>query len=125
MPLTEMIVMVALAGAFVLGFIALLRLLSTMITHRTIRRAVETNPQQAAALIDKLVAPRERTGDDRLALILIAIGIAMAVAPIIAIDDPGLVRFAVAASLFPLLVGGVLWLRFRMIERARVRDGAE
>ena len=125
MPLTEMVVMVAITAAFVLGFIALLRLLGTMITHRTIRRAVETNPQQAEALIDKLAAPRERTGDDRLALILIAIGIAMALAPMIAIDDRGLVRFALGASLFPLLVGGVLWLRHRAVERARLRDRSE
>jgi membrane associated rhomboid family serine protease len=61
----------------------------------------------------------------RLAIILIAIGIAMAAAPIIAIDDRGIVRLAIAASLFPLLVGGALWLRFVAAQRAKRRAGEE
>jgi len=49
----------------------------------------------------------------------------MAVAPLIAIDDRGMIRLALAASLFPLLVGGALWLRFRAAERAKRRERAE
>lgn len=124
MPLTEMVVMVSIVAAIALGCIALFRLVATMITHRTIRKAVETNPKLAENLLQKLTAPRESSGDDRLAIILIAIGIAMAAAPVIAIDDRGIVRLAVAAALFPLLVGGALWLRFRA-ERAKRRDGGE
>ena len=125
MPMTEMVVMVAITAALVLGFIALLRLFGAMITHKTIRSALTTNPQQAEQLLQKLTARPERSGDDKRALVLIAIGIAMAVAPIIAVDDPGMVRLAVAASLFPLLVGGALWLRFRAAERARRRESGE
>jgi len=125
MPITEMVVTIAIAAAMVLGFIAFLRLLATTITHKTVRKAMDTNPQLAEGLLDKLTAPKERTGDDRLALVLIAIGAAMAVAPIIAVDDPGIVRFAIGASLFPLLVGGALWLRFRAVERARRSDRPE
>lgn len=125
MPPGEAITTIAAIAAIALVLTAIIRLFATQITHRTIRRAVEINPQQANELIDKLVAPRERTGDDRIALVLIAIGIAMAVAPLIAIDDRGIVRFALGASLFPLLVGAVLYLRFRAIERARLRDRAE
>jgi membrane associated rhomboid family serine protease len=125
MPETEMIGFVAVIAALALVFVSLLRLIGMWITHRTIRRAVDKSPEQAAALIGKLSAPRERTGDDRIAFILIAIGIAMAVAPLIAVDDRGLVRAAMGASLFPLLVGAVLWLRYRAIERARLRDRPE
>ena len=125
MPLTEMIVMVAITGALVLGFIFLLRLIGTLVTHRTIRKAVEINPEYAEALLDKLTAPRERSADDKLAIVLVAIGVAMAAAPIVAVDDPGMIRLAVAAALFPLLVGAALWLRFRAVERAKRRDGAE
>jgi membrane associated rhomboid family serine protease len=125
MPMTEMVVMVAVTSALVLGFIALLRLLATVITHKTIRKAVETDPQLAEGLLQKLTDRKERSGDDRLALILLAIGVAMAAAPIIAIDDPGIVRVALAASLFPLLVGATLWLRFRAVERAQRRDRGE
>jgi hypothetical protein len=125
MPMTEMVVMVAVVSALVLGFIALLRLMATVITHKTIRKAVETNPQLAEGLLQKLTDRKERSGDDRLAMILVAIGVAMAAAPIIAIDDPGIVRLALAASLFPLLVGATLWLRFRAVERAQRRDRGE
>ena len=125
MPTTEMIVSIVLAGALVLAFIALLRLIATTITHRTIRKTIDTNPALAEGLLAKLTERKERSGEDRLALILVAIGIAMAVAPMIAVDDPGIVRLAIAASLFPLLVGGALWLRFRTIERARRSDRGE
>lgn len=126
MPWTEMVVTVAIAGAMVLGFIALLRFGSTLITHRTLRKAVEANPQLSDDLLRKLTARRESSGgDERLAIVLVAIGIAMAAAPIIAIDDPGMVRFAIASSLFPLLVGGALWLRSRAVERAKRRDRSE
>ena len=126
MPWTEAVVTMAIACAMMLGFIALLRFGSTLITHRTLRKAVEANPQLSDDLLRKLTARRESSGgDDRLAIVLVAIGIAMAAAPIIAIDDPGIVRFAVAASLFPLLVGGALWLRSRAAERAKRRDRSE
>lgn len=125
MPNTEMVVMVAIIAALILGFIALLRLVSTMITHRTIRKAIETDPQLADGLLQKLTRSKERSGDDRLAMVLVAIGIAMAAAALIASDDPGDIRVAIGASLFPLLVGGALWLRFRAAERAKRRDGAE
>ena len=58
-------------------------------------------------------------------MVLIAIGVAMFAAPIIAIDDRGIVRLAIAASLFPLLVGATLWLRYRAAERAKLRDRGE
>ena len=125
MPLTEMVVSVAIISALVLGFVALLRLWSTVITHKTIRRAVETNPQLAESLLAKLTERKERSGDDKLGLVLVAIGIAMAVAPLIASDDPGDIRAALGAALFPLLVGGTLWLRFKAVERAKRRDRAE
>jgi hypothetical protein len=115
----------ALLAGIALGFINMFRLFATMITHRTLRKAIETNPQMAEALLAKLTARREGAGDDRIAIILIAIGIAMAVGPLIAVDDRGMIRLFIAASLFPLLIGGALWLRFRAVERAKRRDRAE
>ena len=125
MPWTEAVVTITIVSALALLFIALFRLLSTLITHRTIRKAVETDPKLAEELLQKLTVKKERQGDDKLAMVLVAIGVAMAVAPIIAVDDPGIVRFAIAAALFPLLVGATLWLRSRAAERARRRDRAE
>ena len=125
MAWTAMVMSIALVAAVALVLIALFRLISTLINHRTIRKAVETNPELAQELLNKLTARREPSGDDRLAIVLVAIGVAMAVAPMIAVDDPGMVRFAIGAALFPLLVGGALWLRSFAAQRARRRDRAE
>ena len=127
MPWSEMIATIAIAAGLVLGFIAVVRLFATIVTHRTLRKALETNPELAEGLLQKLTARRESSGrgDEKLAIILVAIGLAMIGGPLIAVDDPGIVRFAVGAALFPLLVGGALWLRFRAAERAKRREGAE
>ena len=125
MAWTAMVMSIALVAAVALVLIALFRLVSTLIAHRTMRKAVESNPELAPELLNKLTERRESPGDDRLAIILLAIGVAMAVAPVIAIDDRGILRFAIGAALFPLLVGGALWLRFRAAQRARPRDRAE
>ena len=125
MPLTEMVVTVAIISGGTLLLIALLRLVGTAITHRTIRKAVDSNPELAQTLLARLTERKERSGDDKLAMVLIAIGVAMFAAPIIAIDDRGIVSLAIAASLFPLLVGATLWLRYRAAERAKLRDRGE
>ena len=125
MPLTEMVVTVAIISGGTLLLIALLRLVGTAITHRTIRKAVDSNPELAQTLLARLTERKERSGDDKLAMVLIASGVAMFAAPIIAIDDRGIVRLAIAASLFPLLVGATLWLRYRAAERAKLRDRGE
>jgi membrane associated rhomboid family serine protease len=120
-----MVVTVAMLAAGALLLIALLRLVSTFIKHRTIRQAVASNPKLAESLLDKFSTAPDESGDDRVAVVLLAIGVAMAVAPLIAVDDPGMVRVAIAAALFPLLVGAALWLRSRAAERARRRERAE
>jgi membrane associated rhomboid family serine protease len=125
MPVTEMVVTTAIAAALVLAFIALIRLGSTLVTHRTMRKALDTNPQLAEGLLQKLTRRRERPGDDKIAIVLIAIGVAIALAPIIASDDPADIRVAFAAALFPLLVGGALWLHYYAAERAKRRERPE
>ena len=125
MTWTAMILSVAVVAAIGLVLIALLRLLSTMIAHKTIRQVVVTKPDLAEGVLKELTARRGSNGDGRLAVVLIAIGIAMAVAPLIAIDDRGMVRFALGAALFPLLVGGALWLRSRAVARAKRLHGGE
>jgi membrane associated rhomboid family serine protease len=125
MPVTEMVVTISIVAGGTLLIIALIRLLSTTIQHRTIRQVVTANPQLAESLLDRLTKRRESNGDERLAIVLVAIGVAMAAAPLIAVDDPGIVRFALGAALFPLLVGGALWLRYRVSERAKRRAAGE
>lgn len=123
MPSTEMVVMVAMFGAMAVSFIAVLRLVGTAILHKTVRRVVDRDPERAQELIEKLGQPPERSGDDRLAVILVAVGAAMIGAALVAVDDPGMIRVAIGAALFPLLVGGALWLRLFFIARARRAAG--
>src|SRR3569623_99786 len=104
MPVTEMIVMVSVFAAVALSFVHILRLIGTIVIHRTIRRAVEVDPGTALPLLDSLASPGSKDGDDRLSVLLIAIGIAMVAASIV-IGDPGWMHYGIAAALFPLSVG--------------------
>jgi hypothetical protein len=125
MPVTEMIVMVAVFAAMALSFIHLLRLVGTVIMHRTIRRAVEVSPETAEPLLARLeTSASPKFGDDRLSVLLIAFGIAMVAASIV-IGDPGWMHYGVAGALFPLIIGTALWLRLVFIERARRRDAGQ
>jgi hypothetical protein len=123
MPVTEMVVAVALVAGGTLLIVTLLRLITTALFHKTVRKLVEKDPAQAQALIAQLGERRTRSGDQRIAIILIAIAIAMAAGAGIAVDDPGAMRQAIAASLFPLLVGVGLWLHLHLVERRRRADG--
>jgi hypothetical protein len=118
-----MVAMVAVVAGLALSFIAVIRLIGTAIMHRTVRQAVDKDPAAAETLIAQLGRPTERTGDDRLATILIAVGVAMIGAALVAIDDPGPIRAAIGAALFPLVVGSALWLRLYLLARARRGTG--
>jgi len=124
MPATEMVVMVAIVTALVLGFISIVRLLAMWIAHRTILRAVERNPDSAPSLLAQLAAPKGDAGDERLSIILVAVGVAMVVGSVI-INDPAWMHYAVAAASFPLIVGTALWLRQFITERARRRGSGQ
>jgi hypothetical protein len=117
-----MIAMVAVVGALALSFIHILRLIGTAMMHKTVRKVVERDPASAEGLLAQIGKPREQTGDDRLSVVLVAIGLAMAAATAIAVDDPGMVRAGIAASLFPLIVGAALGLRLFMLKRFQSRD---
>ena len=116
--------MIAVVAAVVWGFIHLLRLIGTLIMHRTLRKVVESDPQRAEALLAKLAAPRAKDGDDRLATILIAVGIAMIAASVV-INDPAWIHYGVAAALFPLIVGTALWARGFVLARTGRRAAGE
>ena len=125
MPTTEMVVMVAVVAALVLGFISVVRLLAMWIAHRTILRAVERNPDSAQPLLAQLAMPKSGgEGDERLSIILVAVGIAMIVASVI-INDPSWMHYAIAAAIFPLIVGTALWLRQFIMERTRRRGSGQ
>ena len=102
----ENITMVAL---FVVGFFLLARLLHAWMLHRSIRRALEAKSDAVSPLIDKLNKPYEHIGgqspdtpgDDRNALVLLAIGLAMAGFGLIQGNEQ-LIRIPAGAALFPV-----------------------
>lgn len=122
----ENITMVAL---FVVGLFLLARLLHAWMLHRSIRRALEAKSDTVGPLIDKLNKPYEHigwqggketvgAGDDRNALVLLAIGLAMAGFGLIQGHEQ-LIRTSVGAALFPIFVGIALLVR-RRLARAEV-----
>ena len=126
MPWSEMLVMIAVAAAFVLGAIHLFRLVAVAIMHRTIRKAIDRDPDSAEPLLSRLTAPVEakERGDDRTAILLIATGVAMVVASLV-IGDPNWIRYPIAGAIFPLFIGIALWLRHYALNRSRRTDSAE
>lgn len=124
----ENITMVAL---FVVGFFLLARLLHAWMLHRSIRRALEAKSEAVSPLIEKLNKPYEHIGgqspdvpgDDRNALVLIAIGLAMAGFGVIQGHEE-LIRAAVGAALFPIFVGIALLVRRRLARAAAAEERA-
>ena len=124
MPFTEMVVIVAAFSALCLGGIHLLRLVGTAIVHRTIRKAIDKDPQAAEPLLAQMSGTAEPVGDDRTATLLIAFGIAMVAGSLI-IGDPNWIHYGIAGAVFPLVIGTALWLRHYMINRSPRTDRAE
>ena len=124
MPATEMIVMVAVIAAMILGFIHVVRLIGTAIMYKTLRKLVDRDPANAGVLIAQLGRQPDASGDDRLSTILVALGIAMIAASVV-IGDPGWMHYGIAGALFPLVVGTALWLRLFIIGRASRRAGRQ
>ena len=125
----ENITMVAL---FVVGFFLLARLLHAWMLHRSIRRALDAKSDAVSPLIDKLNKPyehlgwqsgRETTngGDDRNALVLLAIGLAMAGFGLIQGHEQ-LIRTSAGAALFPIVVGIALLVRRRLARAAAAEE---
>ncbi|QNO25659.1 hypothetical protein EEB18_012715 [Sphingopyxis sp. OPL5] len=130
--LMENITMVAL---FVIGFFLLARLIHAWMLHRSIRRALEAKSDAVAPLIDKLNKPYEHLGapngaaatpnggDDRNALVLLAIGLAMAGFGLIQGHEE-LIRISAGAALFPAFVGIALLVRRRLARAAAAEERA-
>ena len=127
----ENITMVAL---FVVGFFLLARLLHAWMLHRSIRRALDAKSDAVSPLIDKLNKPYEHLGwqggketasggDDRNALVLLAIGLAMAGFGVIQGHEQ-LIRTSVGAALFPIFVGIALLVRRRLARAAAAEERA-
>ena len=122
----------AVAAMFAIGLFLLARIIHAFMIHRSVRKAIEAKSGDASALIDKLNKPyeiagdevkRPRAGDDRLALVLIAIGIAIAGFGLV-LGEEEVIRGSIGAALFPLLIGGALMVNRRMQKRELAEEQA-
>ena len=125
MPATEMIVTVAIVAAIALVVIQLFRLAATAMRHKTVRRVIDRDPTAAESVIAELRTPGTPGGDDRLGVILFALGIATLLASFTAGNTGGWTDYGVGAAMFPLVVGAALMLRHYVIERAKRRGSPE
>lgn len=125
MPATEMIVSIAVVTALALMVIHFFRLLGIAIRHKTVRRVIERDPAAAESVISELSKPDVPAGDDRLGLILFALGVATLAASFTAGETGGWTDYGVGAAMFPLIVGAALMARHFLIERARRRAGQQ
>ncbi|WP_326913843.1 hypothetical protein [Sphingopyxis chilensis] len=124
--LLENVTMVAL---FVVGLFLLARLLHAWMLHRSIRRALDAKSDAVSPLIDKLNKPYEHLGgqspdtpgDDRNALVLLAMGLAMAGFGLIQGHEQ-LIRTSAGAALFPVFVGIALLVRRRLARAAAAEE---
>lgn len=123
---------ITVVALFVVGFFLLARLLHAWMLHRSIRRALEAKSDAVSPLIDKLNKPYEHLGgqgekeivsggDDRNALVLLAIGLAMAGFGIIQGHEE-LIRISAGAALFPAFVGIALLVRRRLARVAALEE---
>ncbi|HEX5183533.1 MAG TPA: hypothetical protein VFW19_10320 [Allosphingosinicella sp.] len=112
---------VVVAVIIVLVINHLARLLQAMMLHRTVREALNRDSGAGPELLERLREPKSVFGsDDRLGLILIALGAAMIAFGLL--QGGGAARQEMAsASVFPLFVGVVLVGR-HMIVRVRESD---
>ena len=120
---------VTIVALFIVGFFLLARLLHAWMLHRSIRRALEAKSDAVSPLIDKLNKPYEHIGgqspdapgDDRNALVLLAIGLAMAGFGLIQGHEQ-LIRISAGAALFPAFVGVALLVRRRLARAATAEE---
>lgn len=120
------------AAMFAIGLFLLARIIHAFMIHRSVRKAIEAKSGDAGPLIDKLNKPyeladesgrRPKAGDDRIALVLMAIGFALFGFGLIEGSASGL-RIGSGAALFPLFVGIALLIARRMQKRELAEEQA-
>lgn len=130
--LFDMLGNATVAVMFAIGLFLLARIIHAFMIHRSVRKAIEAKSSEVGALIEKLNKPyelageepkRPRMGDDRLALVLIAIGFAIIGFGLLQGSEQG-IRGTAGAALFPLFVGAALIVSRRLQKREQAEEQA-
>ena len=114
----DIIITIALATAVVLIFAQFGRVLRAMMMHRTVRDALTRESNLTPELLARIEEekPAAGFGDDRIGLVLLAIGLAIVGFGLIT-GSPDDARNYIGIALFPLFVGAVLFGRFWVMRR--------
>ena len=116
----EVYIVVAIGSAVVALFLIaqVSRVMRNRTLHDTLRKSLETGQPLTAELLEKLDrSPEPGVADQRIAFVLIALGLGVIVAG--AINGSDELRDLVAVSMLPLLVGAALLLRLRLSKTRR------
>lgn len=117
----DALIFAILTTGAVLIVIQLGRLFRTAMQHKTIREAISRDNQSVPNLLASIDQDQQQstgTNDDRTAMVLIALGIALFLFGLLQQDIQQLRQIG-GAALFPIFVGAALLLRFYL---ARKRD---
>ena len=117
----DVLIFAVLTTGVVLGLTQLARLWRAAMQHKTIREAISRDSPAVADLLAGVELEQKPSGanDDRTAIVLIALGLALFLFGVIQGDMDDL-RNMGGAALFPILVGVALLIRYYF---ARKRDG--
>jgi ABC-type phosphate transport system permease subunit len=116
----DIVMMIAFATAAVLIVNQLARIVRTMILHRTIRKGIEHNSPMTPDLFARIEEQKSSSGglgDDRIGLVLLAIGLATVGFGLIQGNAEN-IRNLSSIALFPLFVGAALFGRWYFRRRA-------
>jgi hypothetical protein len=111
---SDIVAFIAIAAAAVVGIVQLARVLRAMMLHRTLREALSRDHALTPELLDRVEeqkAPSTGFGDDRIGLVLLAIGFA-AIGFALIQGSPDTIRNVCGMALFPLFIGAALLGRF-------------
>jgi hypothetical protein len=114
----DVVIMIAFATAAVLMVNQLGRVLRAMMLHRTVREALTRESNLTPELLDKIEEqrPARGIGDDRIGLVLLALGLATIAFAVIQ-GSTDTMHNLTAISTFPLFVGAVLLGRHIFLAR--------
>lgn len=113
----DIIITIALTIGFVMVVGHLTRVVRTLMFQRTIREAIRVDSQATPALLDRIEERRPAAiGDDRVGLVLLALGLALFCYGLIQ-GDPDDVRNLAGIALFPVFVGAALLARLWYLKR--------
>lgn len=111
----DIVITVALVAGVVLAIGHFARILQTNALQRTIREAIKADSAATPVLLERIDALKSKSpGDDRIAVVLLALGAALAGFGLLATDADKAMKMA-GVGLFPAFVGIALLARLWVI----------